>query len=120
MKINTKATNIELTLAISEYLTKKLESIEKIVEDPESAMCQIEVAKTTNHHRTGDVFRAEINLTAGGKNYYVFSEKDNLFAAIDEMKDEVMKEIKSKKERETSLIRRGGKKVKDMLRGLEN
>jgi ribosomal subunit interface protein len=116
MKINTQATNMELTPAISDYLSKKLTAIEKFIDlGDDSAVCNIEVAKTTNHHRSGDFFRAEINLEWSGEQYYSAVEKDDLYAAIDEMKDQIVAELSRSKDKHDTLLRDGGKEAKEIL-----
>jgi len=116
MKINIKATNMELTPAISDYLSKKLTAIEKFIDiDDDSAICGLEVGKTTNHHRTGDYFRAEINLDWAGRQYYSAVEKDDLYAAIDEMKDQIVAELGKSKDKHDESVREGGKQAKEIL-----
>jgi len=118
MNTNIKTTNIVLSPAISEYVTKRLEKIEKIVREDPSARCDVELAKTTDHHQKGEIFRAEIHIVAKNLNIYVSSEKDDLFTAIDSVKDETLQELISKKGKKISLIRRSGTRVKNMLKGL--
>jgi putative sigma-54 modulation protein len=119
MQISTKATNIELTPSISSYLEKKLLVLRRFV-DPadESARAEVEIERTTRHHRSGDVFRAEINMHVAGKNLRVESIKDDLYAAIDEMKDEITRELTSYKKRRITLVRKGAQKAKAILRSL--
>ncbi len=118
MRINIKATNLELTNAISDYVEKRVASLEKFVDkNDESAIAQVEVGKSTKHHQSGDIFRAEINLHIAGKDLRAVAEKDNLYSAIDEAKDEMTREITSHKDRKRTLIRRGGARIKDFLRG---
>lgn len=120
MRINTKVTAIEPTPAISDYLSSKLAALEKFIDaGDDSAVCDVEIGKTTNHHRTGDIFRAEINLQWEGTQFYAATEKDDLYAAIDEVKDEILKEIEKSKKKEDTLIKRGGQEAKDMLKGLD-
>ena len=120
MKTNIKATNLELTGAINEYLSKKLASIEKIIDKKDgSVFAQIELAKTNNHHKGGDgMFRAEINLHVAGKDFYVFSENGDLMSAIDMMKDEITRQLHSSKDKRISFLRRSGAKVKNILKGI--
>ena len=92
MNIQIKNTNLELTQAISDYLYKKLSDLENLVSHHDKdALCRVEIGKTTKHHKSGDVFRAEINLRMKGENVYVVSEREDLYAAIDEVKDESIK-----------------------------
>lgn len=118
MRINIKATNLELTSAISDYLRKRVDALDKFVDkNDESAMADVEVGKSTKHHQSGDIFRAEINLHVSGKNLRAVAEKDNLYAAIDQAKDEMVREITSHKAKQRTLLRRGGAKIKDFIRG---
>ncbi len=107
---------MELTDAINDYLTKKLDAMDKFI-DPgdDSAICDVEVGKTTDHHRNGDFFRAEVNLQWAGRQYYSAVEKDDLYAAIDEVKDQIIAELSKSKEKQGDSIREGGKEAKEIL-----
>jgi putative sigma-54 modulation protein len=121
MRINEKGTNMEITARIRDYLLKKLEHIEKFIDaTDESAMCDVELGKTTNHHKNGDVFRTELNLHIKGKNFRAVSEMDDLFASIDIAKDEMVRELQSNKDKKVSSIRRGGARMKSFVKGLFN
>ena len=89
MKINIKATGIDLTPTISDYVTKKVSSIEKYLEPNPDVVAQVEVGKSTQHHQSGKVFRAEVHIIGGGLDLYAVSEKEDLYAAIDTVKDEI-------------------------------
>ncbi|MEK7641613.1 MAG: ribosome-associated translation inhibitor RaiA [Patescibacteria group bacterium] len=118
MNTNIKTTNISLTDAISEYVSKRMEKIEKLVGDDTSIQCDIELARTTAHHNKGDIFKAEAHIVGAGLNIFHACEKEDLYAAIDEMRDAVLRELKSHRQKNMSSIRRGGAAVKDMMRGL--
>jgi ribosomal subunit interface protein len=117
MKINLKATNLTITNEISEYLDKRLLGIEKFLpEDSNAFTINVELGKTTRHHQTGDIFRAEIMVRIGGLNFRAVSENIDLYSAIDEMKDEIGRELASHKEKKLSLLRRGGQRLKNLIR----
>ena len=119
MKKNIKATNIELTQAITDYLDKRFDTFDKFISaDDESVLCDIEVGKTTHHHKSGDIFRAEVNLHIPGKDFYASSKKEDLYSAIDEVKDEITRAIKSHKSKNTTLARKGALRFKNILRGI--
>lgn len=119
MKTNIKGTNISLTEAISNYLTGKLGHIEKLLPaGDDSVIAEVELAKDTKHHLHGEVFRAEINLRASGKNFYTVAHEQDLYAAIDKMRDEIARQIKTGFEKKNTLLRRGGRKAKEMLRNI--
>ena len=119
MRINEKGTNMQITPEIRDYLYKKIEHIQKFL-DPgdESVLCDVELGKTTKHHKTGEVFRTEINLHIAGRNLRAVSEMDELFASIDLAKDEMVRELQSNKDKKVSLLRRGGAKIKNLIKGI--
>ena len=118
MNTNIKATNIELTSAISDYVNKRLSTIEKFIKQGEKASAYVEVGKTTNHHNKGDIFRAEFNVEIAGNKFYTFSEKEDLYNAIEEAKEEIFRQITSNKDRQKTLFKRGATSVKKMLKGV--
>jgi putative sigma-54 modulation protein len=116
IKHNVKATNMELTDAISEYLSKRVSSVEKFINEEKEALANVDIGKISNHHRKGDIFRAEMNLTINGKRFTAKVEKDDLYAAIDKMRDDIVREVEKAKKKDWSLFKRGHKKVKDFLK----
>lgn len=120
MKINTKATNITITPAIADYIEKKVAMLEKFLKNVDEVLVNVEVGKTTKHHKSGDVFRAEIHLLSNGEDFYAVAETDDLYASIDEVKDEIVRELTSQKKRALRIWRKSGAAVKDILRGIGN
>lgn len=120
MNTNIKATNMELTGAINDYVNKRLSGIKKFVKDGEEMITYIEVGKTTNHHKQGDVFRAEFNIEISGSKFYTFSEKEDLYTAIDDAKEEIVRQIASNKDRKQTLFKRGATSIKKMLKGISD
>lgn len=122
MKINIHSKNLEITPAINDYINKRISHVEKFLgHNPdvvEAAEFSIDIEKTTNHHKEGAIFLAEVKALIRGRSYTVKSQKEDLYQAIDEVKDEIVRVVEHNKERRTSLIRRGGAKLKSMLRGL--
>lgn len=120
MSINIKATNMELTSAINDYVNKRLSGIGKFIKDGKEMIAYIEVGKTTNHHKQGDVFRAEFNIEISGSKFYTFSEKEDLYTAIEDAKEEIVRQIKTNKDRKQTLFKRGATSVKKMLKGISD
>jgi ribosomal subunit interface protein len=119
MKINTKATGITLTPSISEYIGKKINLLEKFFQEQAGeALINVEVGRTTKHHKSGDIFRAEIRINYNGQEYYSVAEAEDLYAAIDEVKDEIVHELTSRRKKAFRLMRRGGAKIKYILKGI--
>ncbi len=117
MNIKIKATHVSLTPDIESYLRKRLAKLEKFLpHESGGVLTEIELAKTTDHHRSGDVYRAEINLTVAGKNLYAAAEENAMKAAIDKMQAEIIRELNSYKGKRRSIFRRGASQIKKMLR----
>lgn len=96
MTIEILASTIELTPAIRSYVEDKIGSLGKFVERFEEQgplRISIEVARTTKHHRHGDVFYAEATLGISGKIIRAECTDADLYAAIDGMRDVLKQEI---------------------------
>lgn len=119
MKLNLKATNIELTEAIRAYLNERLGAVAKLLPEgnEEEAIVQVELGKATKHHRHGEVFRAELNFRFSGDRLRAVATETDLYAAIDLAKDELLGELKSRRGRRQTLLRRGGRRLKNFIRG---
>lgn len=119
MNTKIKATGFELTSATEEHINKCVEVIGKFV-NSEEGIVSVEVGRTTNHHKQGDVFRAEFDVKANGKKFFAMSESDDLMHAIEEAKDAIIKSITHNKDRKQTLFKRGAKSVKKMMKGLSD
>lgn len=112
-KIKTMFTGIPPSSAVEEYAAKKISFLEKLLahyaKETNEALFEVEVEKTTEHHRAGDVYRAEINFSAGGVRLRAVAVKDDLYAALDEAKDEMQRELRRYKERELARVKKGGR-----------
>lgn len=116
-KISVKATGIEMTQAISEYVDKKVKMLEKFFRGHDrEVLVEVEVGRTTRHHKSGDIFKAEIHITAEGEDHYAVVETNDLYAAVDEVKDEMAKTLRRNKSRTLTLIRHGGAQIKKLMK----
>jgi putative sigma-54 modulation protein len=109
---------MELTSAISNYVEEKLKSVEKfaVSHKSEEPLVEVELGKTSNHHHGGFIFRAETNLRIRGRQFRAVSEQVDLYAAVDDMRNELVRELSSNKEKARTLFRHGAAMVKNMLR----
>ena len=121
MRTTLKATGIQLTPAISDYVEKKVALLQKLIDEGDTtALAAVEVGKTTTHHQHGDVFRAEINLRLSGSSFRAVAEASTLYAAIDIVKDTIEDDIQNKKRKRHTMLRRTGARIKDALRGISD
>jgi putative sigma-54 modulation protein len=113
MKIDIKTTNLELTDAIRSYAEEKFGDLDKFIPNIKQPLeGRVELARTTFHHKSGDVFRAEININVPGELLRAESETGDIYASIDETKDLIQEEIKAYKERSITRDRKGGRLAK--------
>ena len=108
-----------MTPAIKDYITKSMAHLNKFVNtsDAELPMCYVEMGKTTNHHKNGELFKAEFTVHIGGKSLRAEAQEEDLYSALDKVTEEMTEELKSFKDKKNSFIRRGGIKLKLLLKG---
>ncbi len=112
---------MELTDALREYVEQKIRPLEKLTTvASESLHAAVEIGKTTHHHKQGNVFRAEVNLHIAHDLIRAVAVQEDLYAAIDEMKQELAVDLAKHKGKKKTLFKRGAQAVKAMLRGAEN
>ena len=114
MDIIFKSKNFSLTSSVEDYVNKKIETLGRFLKsfNQEIIMAEVEVGRTTYHHKSGDIFRAEINLSINGKMFRAESERDDLFTAIDEVRDSLEQEIKKFKTKKETIFIRGARSIK--------
>lgn len=118
MKFNLKATNVTLHDDIRSYLEKRLQSLDKFIDGNDSTIIiDVELGRTTKHHQNGDIFFAEINIHRGKEAFRALSNRPDLNSAIDDMHDEIARELTTRKGKKLSLTRRSGQLAKAILKG---
>ncbi|MFH1608727.1 MAG: ribosome-associated translation inhibitor RaiA [Patescibacteria group bacterium] len=122
MKINLQGKNLEITPAINDYVMKKVTNLGKILNNIEEKTGEIlvnfTVEKTTNHHRSGEVFHADCAIKTNRGNYFSSADEEDLYAAIDSVKDTLFRELSKTKEKNKTLFYRGARKLKNIAKGL--
>lgn len=116
MKIIIKATNITLSPSIHQNIENKIGSLEKFVKkiDSDLVEARVEVGKITRGQKQGEIFRAEVNLNLNGQLLRAEETSESLAAAVDLVKDELAKEIKSLKDKKMTNYKRGARSWKKM------
>ncbi|HRH31486.1 MAG TPA: ribosome-associated translation inhibitor RaiA [Candidatus Paceibacterota bacterium] len=121
MNINFKATSIVLSDAIRDYAEKRIMTVGKLLGDNvDNVIIDVELSQTTKHHKAGEIYKTEIMVRNGGRRIRAVSIKEDLYASIDDAKEELEREIVASKERSRTLFRRGAYQVKNILKGISN
>lgn len=95
MKVTIQGTGIELTEAIKQYAEEKVQSLEKYFD--QILQADIDVGMNSHHHNKGKVYYAEVNLSVPGKLVRVVKESEDLYKAIDKVKDHLKVELEKMK-----------------------
>ncbi|MDP3964004.1 MAG: ribosome-associated translation inhibitor RaiA [bacterium] len=117
MHLHIKATQIDLTDPLRTYLDEKIASLDRYIgtsDGPVEAV--VEVGRSTQHHRKADVMFAEVNLHLGGKLLRAKAFSQDVRAAIDEVREELYREILKTKGRRETLYKRGARSIKKFLK----
>jgi putative sigma-54 modulation protein len=97
MNIKIKGTGIELTEATKNYVEEKIGGLIKFFDNIQSA--DIDVGMNSHHHNKGKIYYAEVNMDVPGKVIRVVKESEDLYKAIDKVKDHLKGELESMKEK---------------------
>lgn len=108
MKITTlKFTNLESSAEIENYLEKKLSGLEKYlahVDTPHKLF--VELAKTTEHHKSGKIFYAEADIVIPGGHLRATAESYDITNAIDILKEELDRQLNEYTEKKRAKDRK--------------
>ena len=113
--IQFKATNTELIGELQDILENKLRSLEKYLGDETDLKCAVEFEKITSQN-SGKIYRVEVNLYVKGKLHRAESTETTFEEAIDEVRNELDKELRRSNKKRDTLMKKGGRKIKEMLR----
>ena len=69
------------------------------------------------HHAEGEKFLVEADLRARKLSLHAETENENLASAIEIVRDEIVSEFVSKKKKHEHFIKKGGRIVKNFIRG---
>lgn len=105
MNIIIKIKNLELTDPLEKFINNKIGRLKKFLHENNQEIF-VEIEKETNHHKKGDIFRAEAIIHLPGKSLMAKSHGENLSGAIIDVKEELEREIRKYKTKTIELPRR--------------
>jgi ribosomal subunit interface protein len=112
--INIKVTNTKVADEIKELLEQKLHSLEKFLGNETDVKCDAEFEKIAPHEK-GRIYRVETNLYVRGVMHRAEATRESFAEAIDEIRDELDKELRRRNKRANTLVRKGGRRIKEMM-----
>lgn len=97
MTINIVAKDMELTPAIRGYAEEKMQSLEKYLDSIRHI--DIEVGMADGHQHSGKIFMCKGNVQIGGETILVERDAEDLYKAIDKVKDHLRETITKRKKK---------------------
>jgi len=118
MNLNIKTNGFDLTPSVRDYIEKKIGALEKFVLDEHKSALKIdiEVGRSTFHHKKGDVYEAKAHLTMPKIDIYAAEESEDIFSAIDLIEAKIKNELLKTKAKKRDLLRRSLRQFKKILR----
>lgn len=100
MQINITASELDLTEPLKKYIDTHIGSLSKYLKRFNEGLirAEVEVARTSQHHRHGDVYYAEVNLTLSGKLLRATQQGEDVRECIDKVRDILQREIEKYKD----------------------
>ncbi|PIR84052.1 ribosomal subunit interface protein [Candidatus Kaiserbacteria bacterium CG10_big_fil_rev_8_21_14_0_10_51_14] len=119
MDIRIKTTDYEITPEVSSYLHERIATLEKFLAgEIHVVRCEVEVGRDAGRPRHGaNIWFAEIRVMQPGmKAVYARNNAASVNAAIDDVKEEVERQLLRDKKLHTRVLRKTGASVKRWMR----
>ena len=108
--------DFDLTDAIKLYATEKMSALDKYFpESGAAASFNLRLGKVSNSHNSGKIFYAEVSIKTPEKNFGALVESEDIYAAIDQLKDDLAHNIAHYKDKEHTKNIRSARKFKEEL-----
>ena len=118
MDIRIKTTDYELTSETRSYLDDRIASLEKFLGDTALVRCEIELGRDAGRPRHGaNMWFAEIRIMQPGSTpVYARNNASSVNAAIDDVKEEIERQMRQEKKLHIRLMRKTGAAIKNWMR----
>lgn len=111
-----KYNDLEEAKNLTPLTDEKLLMLQKFIDEGSSVLCEIEFSKVSEQNN-GDIYRVEANVTIDGKLYRAEAIRDSFEKAVDEVRDQIDKELRRAKGKQHSIAMRAGRKIKELVTG---
>lgn len=95
MNINVQAIGTDMTDAINSYAREKADTLTKYFDNIQQV--DVTVGLNSTHHNKGKVYFAEMKVGVPGNNLFVKKEAEDLYKAIDKVRDHLKVELEKMK-----------------------
>lgn len=101
MQIDIRAKGLALNAPLRTFIEEKVGDLERQLGDVGPVLFRVEVGIPSQHHQSGPIYYAEVNVDLNGRVLRAESTNYDLHAAIVDVKDELKVQIQKFKERLT-------------------
>ena len=108
MHIDITTKNISPDPALETFVQEKIGGLDHLI-GHSNGEAKVEIGKPSQHHRSGPVFYAEVNLRLGGALLRATCQHEDLRNAITDVKNELQGQVKKFKEKRTDSARQANK-----------
>ena len=112
--------DFDLTKALKNHAQDKLASLYKFLNKAENDVTfNLRLGKTTNHHNSGKIYYVDLSIHTAEKNFGGKVESDDIYAAIDILKDDMAEKISEYKAKSHAREIKDARKFKEALQIIE-
>lgn len=106
-----------MTPDINDLIREKISLVERFLElkGDEVALAEVEVQRST-HHKKGEVFRCEVNLSFKGKVIRAETKHFDVRNAIEDLRQQLEKRIRRGKGKRFDVFKKGARRLKSLLK----
>jgi ribosomal subunit interface protein len=119
MDIRTKTNEYQMTPEVEAYIDERVAHVEKFLKgEAEQARMEVELSRAAGHHKHSEhMYFAEFQLIRPGVPLVVArNHEPTVNAAIDNAKNELLRQLRQEKRVHVRVWRRGGSLAKRLLR----
>lgn len=108
--------NISITEKERAYIEKRFSGFSRFIIEPTAATeMHITATKSTAHQRENAV-KVEVKFKIGHKDFFAVGEAAELLPAVDQAKEELMRDVTRSKAKSVTLFHRGARKLKGLIK----
>ena len=112
--INFKANNVEVSDELKALVEQKMQTLDKYIQNM-PVICDVEFDKAANQ-QSGNVYQVGVNMQLDGVLFRAQATMDSFEKAIDEVRDQLDKELRRAAKKRETLFKKGARKIKNLLR----
>jgi len=112
--INFKYNDLKEAMGLSDLMEQKMQSLTKFLSKDQSITCDVEFEKVAPQ-KSGQVHRVEVNLMVDGALFRADATENSFELAIDEVRNELDKELRRAKDKQVTMDKSAGRAAKEQM-----